>query len=1018
MMRMNVPACLVALCWLATLTHGQPSQSAPLYRQPQPERPRASERPSPYFYPPAPVHYVNIGEKLDGDYKFGYDTGSGPAGQSYREEFRLPDGSVKGSYGYIDSRGHMRKVHYTAGKSGFIILKDERIVDKKSSTSAPKAPLVEYHVTTPPRPEYTTEEPEPVVQQTVAPVQQESRQLERQYVAAPVVLQKSAQELQAEYNRNLLAASSTVPRQQYASPEAAEQGEPLDQPPKPAPRPRQQRRRKRPKTITSTTEAPPRDIEVQRPTQDQRVFQVQPLPQAQPIPPPELPPQVVQRVAHIQGPPPLVQRVAHPERPPPVQRPPQVHRQSLPQRLAQAQKTAPVEQLPNSEPETYVPPASLVDSTHGLPRGPIGFGARISGRLAKPVFDESDQNSAPEAQPERKPSRQRTRQPARRTRRPTVPLESEFNQPIPVTRSSGRSATTQRRRRVKVVKIPQYEQVEETTTLPSPTTTPVPLTTTPPPPPVETATVAATPQFVTPSFPSAEQSFFKTHGLQYNPFNPYTQSLPVPQQASPFAPPSPFVPQTLPPQDVQPKSFFSHKEEDGRHPTTFQPPRPFPQQPELSEQAPPRQPEFQVPPRTIYQLPGFSPSQPPTTPQIVFPTGRPPFATEKNSDAVQNVPVPGQVNRTLPVPFDALGRGNITVQTTRPPFQQFFNYQGRFPPQPPPPPSSPFGTVPRAAHVFGPPVTPFQSFPGQFSDDRFRPPTPLPPPPPFSRHSFLQSQQSQTTPIQDTPSSSGTTPLQPQLSSLRTQPFEVTTPTTPVEPPFRDYTVTTPQQTTPAPPLFSQYTNARTSPVPQPTPAPTTLAQFSDARTIPVQHFTPSPPVQQQFRNFGTSPGQPQPTVASQPQYSNQGVSVAQPQSGVSVQPQYTTFGAQGAQRPSTVPDFGNLGNVQQSYDPYQQFNGGFQLPNTLFSPVQQSSQQLDNPYQYTVSNPFQAQFGGPYQPQYSNLQSFPQYQTTAGRGLGSLQDSSARSYRATNPPVIDRTLLSYDIGVPVGSRS
>ncbi|XP_040066989.1 uncharacterized protein LOC8023106 [Ixodes scapularis] len=233
----------VALCWLATLTHGQPSQSAPLYRQPQPERPRASERPSPYFYPPAPVHYVNIGEKLDGDYKFGYDTGSGPAGQSYREEFRLPDGSVKGSYGYIDSRGHMRKVHYTAGKSGFIILKDERIVDKKSSTSAPKAPLVQYHVTTPPRPEYTTEEPEPVVQQTVAPVQQESRQLERQYVAAPVVLQKSAQELQAEYNRNLLAASSTVPRQQYASPEGAEQGEPLDQPPKPAPRPRQQRRR-------------------------------------------------------------------------------------------------------------------------------------------------------------------------------------------------------------------------------------------------------------------------------------------------------------------------------------------------------------------------------------------------------------------------------------------------------------------------------------------------------------------------------------------------------------------------------------------------------------------------------------------------------------------------------------------------------------------------------------------------------------------------------------------------------
>ncbi|CAN7985284.1 unnamed protein product, partial [Ixodes hexagonus] len=441
----------VALCWLATLTLGQPSQNAPLYQQPQRERPRAAAHQSPYFYPPAPVHYVNIGEKLDGDYKFGYDTGSGPAGQSYREEFRLPDGSVKGSYGYIDSRGHMRKVHYTAGKSGFIILKDERIVDKKSSTSAPKVPPVEYHVTTPPRPEYTTQEPEPVVQQTAAPVQQESRQVERQFVAAPVVFQKTAQELQAEYNRNILAASSTVPRQQYAAPEgAAEQVEPLEQSPKPAPRPRHQRRRKRPKTVTSTTEAPPRDIEVQRPPQVQRELQ-------------------------------------------------------------------------------------------------------------------------------------------------------------------------------------------------------------------------------------------------------------------------------------------------------------------------------------------------------------------------------------------------------------------------------------------------------------------------------------------------------------------------------------------------------------------------------------------QQFRNFGTSLGQLQPVVVSQPQYRNPGTSSVQPQSGVSVQPQYTTFGAQGAQRPSTVsaqPNFGSLGNVQQSYDPYQQFNGGFQLPNTLFSPVQQNSQQLDNPYQFSDANPFQAQFGGPYQPQYSNLQSFPQYQTTGGRGLGSFQDSTVQSYRATNAPVIDRTLLSYDIGVPVRSRS
>ena len=48
------------------------------------------------FYQAAPLHYVNIGSKLAGDYKFAYDTGKGPMGQSYREETRLADGTVKG----------------------------------------------------------------------------------------------------------------------------------------------------------------------------------------------------------------------------------------------------------------------------------------------------------------------------------------------------------------------------------------------------------------------------------------------------------------------------------------------------------------------------------------------------------------------------------------------------------------------------------------------------------------------------------------------------------------------------------------------------------------------------------------------------------------------------------------------------------------------------------------------------------------------------------------------------------
>lgn len=71
------------------------------------------------YHPPAPVHYVNIGANLAGDYKFGYDTGKGPLGQSFREETRLPDGTVKGAYGILDEQGRQRIIRYTAGKNGF-----------------------------------------------------------------------------------------------------------------------------------------------------------------------------------------------------------------------------------------------------------------------------------------------------------------------------------------------------------------------------------------------------------------------------------------------------------------------------------------------------------------------------------------------------------------------------------------------------------------------------------------------------------------------------------------------------------------------------------------------------------------------------------------------------------------------------------------------------------------------------------------------------------------------------------
>jgi hypothetical protein len=89
--------------------------------------------PKPSF-PPAQIHYVNIGADLAGDYKFGYDTGKGPTGQSFREESRLPDGTVRGAYGYVDANGQQRIVKYTAGKEGFKVEGD-------SEAGAPAADL-------------------------------------------------------------------------------------------------------------------------------------------------------------------------------------------------------------------------------------------------------------------------------------------------------------------------------------------------------------------------------------------------------------------------------------------------------------------------------------------------------------------------------------------------------------------------------------------------------------------------------------------------------------------------------------------------------------------------------------------------------------------------------------------------------------------------------------------------------------------------------------------------------------
>lgn len=89
-------------------------QPQPLQAQPQPQ-------PAAIQTQPAAVQFANVGAAPGGEYQFGFHTGNQPGAKdnSFREEVRLPDGTVKGAYGYVDANGKQRIVRYTAGKEGF-----------------------------------------------------------------------------------------------------------------------------------------------------------------------------------------------------------------------------------------------------------------------------------------------------------------------------------------------------------------------------------------------------------------------------------------------------------------------------------------------------------------------------------------------------------------------------------------------------------------------------------------------------------------------------------------------------------------------------------------------------------------------------------------------------------------------------------------------------------------------------------------------------------------------------------
>ncbi|XP_013794683.1 cuticle protein 6-like [Limulus polyphemus] len=73
-----------------------------------------------------------------GTYKYGYDTGSGP-GQSFKQEERAENGTVRGRWGYIDPYGNLRVTEYLADATGYHIL-HRRIVNLHSEEPIVKPP--------------------------------------------------------------------------------------------------------------------------------------------------------------------------------------------------------------------------------------------------------------------------------------------------------------------------------------------------------------------------------------------------------------------------------------------------------------------------------------------------------------------------------------------------------------------------------------------------------------------------------------------------------------------------------------------------------------------------------------------------------------------------------------------------------------------------------------------------------------------------------------------------------------
>ncbi|KAM3962389.1 cuticular protein RR-3 motif 147 [Aphomia sociella] len=70
-----------------------------------------------------PSYYFTNIDGHPGTYSFGYDTYDEATGNTqYRTEERYPNGTVVGSYGYVDPRGRARRFTYIADEKGYRLI--------------------------------------------------------------------------------------------------------------------------------------------------------------------------------------------------------------------------------------------------------------------------------------------------------------------------------------------------------------------------------------------------------------------------------------------------------------------------------------------------------------------------------------------------------------------------------------------------------------------------------------------------------------------------------------------------------------------------------------------------------------------------------------------------------------------------------------------------------------------------------------------------------------------------------